>query len=121
MNADESDDDDKPNIAEKGRRNYSRNYKRAADIKQISDNLHPPNPNSNPGIVPHVESEDNWVDETDWSNVESGDDDDKPNLAEKGGRNYSRNYKRAAEVKQIRDSIPDENLRKKLDDILSNK
>ena len=67
-------------------------------------------------MIPNVESEDNWVDETDES-----DDDDKPNLAEKGGRNYSRNYKRAAEIKQIRDSIPDENLRKKLDDILSDK
>ena len=114
----EMGDDDKPNIAEKGRRNYSRHYKRAADIKQISNNLHHPNPN--PGIVPHVESEDNWVDKTVWSDVESGDD-DKPNLAEKGGRNYSRNYKRAAEIKQIRDSILDENLRKKLDDILSDK
>ena len=79
-------------------------------------NLDPPNPKSNSGMVPNVESEDNWVDETDES-----DDDDKPNLAEKGGRNYSRNYKRAAEIKQIRDSIPDENLRKKLDDILSDK
>ena len=73
-----------------------------------------------PTFLPNVESEDNWVDETDWSDVESGDD-DKPNLAEKGNRNYSRNYKRAAEIKQIRDSIPDENLRKKLDDILSDK
>ena len=80
-------------------------------------NFHPPNPNSNPRIVPNVESEDNWVDETDWSDVESGDD-DKPNLANKGRRNYSRNYKRAAEIKQIRDSIPDENLRQKLDDII---
>ena len=73
-----------------------------------------------PTFLPNEESEDNWVDETDWSDVESGDD-DKPNLAEKGRRNYSRNYKRAAEIKQIRDSIPDENLRKKLDDILSDK
>ena len=113
------DDDDKPNNVKKGRRNYSRNYKRAADIKQIKDNLHPPN--SNPGIVSNVESEDNWVDKTVWSDVESGGDDDKPNLAEKGRKNYSRNFKRAADIKQIRDSIPDENLRKKLDDILSNK
>ena len=67
-----------------------------------------------------VESEDNWVDKTDWSDVESGDD-DKPNIVKKGGRNYSRNYKRGAEIKQIRDSIPDEKLRKKLDDILSDK
>ena len=75
-----------------------------------------------PTFLPNVESEDNWVDETDWSDVESGDDNKvKPNLAEKGRRNYSRNYKRAAEIKQIRDSIPDENLRKKLDDILSDK
>ena len=110
----ESGDDDKPNLAEKGRKNYSRTYKRAADIIQIRDNLHPPN--SNPGIAPTVEIEDNWVDKTDWSDVESGDD-----IAEKGRRNYSRNYKRAAEIKQIRDSIPDENLRKKLDDILSDK
>jgi hypothetical protein len=114
----ESGDDDKPSIVKKGRRNYSRNYKRAADIKQIRDKLYPPN--SNPGIVPNVESEDNWVDKTDWSDVESGDD-DKPSIVKKGRRNYSRNYKRAAEIKQIRDAIPDENLRKKLDDILSDK
>merc|ERR1719400_1987320 len=61
-----------------------------------------------PTFLPNVESEDNWVDETDWSDVESGDD-DKPNLAEKGRRNYSRNYKRAAEIKEIRDSIPGRN------------
>ena len=72
----ESGDDDKPSIVKKGRRNYSRNYKRAADIKQIRDNLHPPN--SNPGIAPTVEIEDNWVDKTDWSDVESA---EKPNLA----------------------------------------
>ena len=73
-----------------------------------------------PTFLPNVESENNWVDETDWSDAESGED-DKPNLAEKGRKNYSRNSKRAAEIKQIRDSIPDENLRKKLDDILSDK
>ena len=73
-----------------------------------------------PTFLPNVESEDNWVDKIDWSDAESGDD-DKQNIVKKSRRNYSRNYKRAAEIKQIRDSIPDENLRKKLDDILSDK
>ena len=88
-----------------------------SEVFRVKD-PHPPNPNSNPVIAPNVESEDNWVDETDWSDVERG---DKPNLAKRSRRNYSRNYKKAAKIKEIRDSIPDENLRKKLDDIISAK
>ena len=86
-----------------------------SEVFRVKD---PQPPNSNPVIAPNVESEDNWVDETDWSDVESG---DKPNLAKKSRRNYSRNYKKAVKIREIRDSIPDENLRKKLDDILSDK
>ena len=59
-----------------------------SEVFRVKD-PHPPNPNPNPNpvIAPYVESEDNWVDETDWSDVESG---DKPNLAQKSRRNYSR-------------------------------
>ena len=62
----------------------------------------------------NAESEDNWVDETDWTDVENK---EKPNLAEKVKKNYSK--RKGAVIKKIRDSIPDVNLRKKLDDILS--
>ena len=64
----------------------------------------------------NAESEDNWVDETDWTDVENG---DKLNLAEKVKKNYSKRDRKGAVIKKIRDSIPDDNLRKKLDNILS--
>ena len=70
-----------------------------------------------PVIGLNEESGDNWIDETDWTDVES---EDTPNQASKAKKSYSRDSKKLAKIQKIKESIQDLNLRNNLDEIISN-
>ena len=69
-----------------------------------------------PVITPNEETDDNWDDVTDWIDEENV---DKKNLSSKANLNYSKNSRNRTNIRKIRASIQDEEIRKKFDEVMS--